>query len=185
MNLLEEYENGIRGLKLQANVAMVSLTHNLQTEKKQLAEAHGLIASSPNILKSKLIKQFMKEKNIPSFVDVDIDILKQWVAENFQFDHSRLISISASKEFDEIVHFTDGYQKLKDDELTVDYLELASYSLCGEHINFFGGHHIAVALENNHSSVEEFVKESGFDIEKICPKCLEMINYNLSKKSHE
>ena len=169
MNLLEEYKNGIRGLKLQANVVMESLTNNLQIDKSKLAKAHDLL--NPNILQSKLIKQFMKEKNIFSFVDINVDILEQWIDENFKFDYSKITSISTSKESNEI-HFSSGYQKLKDDE-TVDYLELSSYVLCNKQINFFGGY-CATNTLNNRIAVEKFVQKCGLDIKDICPKCLEL-----------
>lgn len=187
MDLLAEYTQAIRGLKIQAKVALSGLNknNNLKVDKGELTEAHRLISFSPNILKSEVIKSYMKENDIESYPDIDLDDFKKFyngLLEDKKYFKRTILSSMMS---DDIMHFTDGI--FKENNLDANFLETSNFSLCGKKIKGFGADVLTSKIANKKDEILSFIAYSDIDnkLENLCLECANHLGYNTQVRDKE
>lgn len=89
MSQLEQLIQTLKGIKLQANIACSSMTTGFKLtkeHKEELTKAHSMII--PKMLSHPWLKEYMIEKKIVSFPDIELDDFKVWF-ENKREEYQR------------------------------------------------------------------------------------------------
>lgn len=172
MTLLKELTQSIEGLKLQAGVALDGLENKeLKVDKTKLSDAQKLISS--NILKSNIVKLFMKENNIVSYPEIDIKAFELFYEQLPKENYFRYTVLSSTLD-NPIVHFTDGvFNNLG--KLENSY-EVSNYGLCGEKIKGFSNNILTSEIENSNERIKAFGM-SNDNTEELCLECARHLGF--------
>ncbi len=168
MDLKEELLNSIKGLKQQSEIALASQGDNKKIDKAKLNKAQSII--SPDILKSNIIKDYMKFKGIQSLIEIDEDGLRKWIIKEFNFDYSEIVNLVSVNE-DEKIHLGSSLQKLKDNSNQLEYVETSNFTLCNKKVKGYGASNLVVSVDMP-ESMKIFFEEVKEDFGNVCEDCM-------------
>jgi hypothetical protein len=168
MDLLDELSSSIKGLKLQSEIALASQGNNKEIDRAKLKEAQLMI--SPDILKSNIIKDYMKCRGIESLIEIDESDLFEWMQKEFSYDHSEVANL-VSIDDDEKIHLGSSLQKIKEDTSRA-YIETSRFTICDKKVKGYGASNLVVNV-NLPNLMKTFFEESKYDFENVCEDCMD------------
>jgi hypothetical protein len=168
MDLKQELCNSVKGLKKQSEIALKSDGNNKEINRAELKEAHSMI--SPDILKSNIIKDYMKVKGIDSLIEIDEEELSEWIAKEFNFDYSEVANLVSVND-DEKIHLGSSLQKIKEESNKLEYIETSNFTLCDKKVKGYGASHLVVCVDTP-ETMESFFKEVKEDFNNVCEDCM-------------
>lgn len=169
MDLRDELIQSISGLKLQSKTVLGSQGENKKIDKDKLIEAQSMI--SPDILKSNIIKDYMKVKCLESLVDINEEELWEWIEKEFSFDHSEVVNLVSIEE-NKKIHLGSSLQKIKENTNQLEYIETSNFTLCNKKVKGYGASNLVVNISMP-GLLESFFEEVKEDFSNVCEDCME------------
>lgn len=174
MLLLDELRQSIRGLKMEKEILSRGISKDssdYEESKKELLVAKSMVCQ--NIKKSRVVSQYMKEKNIPSLIDMDCEDFASWFK---LLAPSRSLHLGTSLEeisdTKAILHIGDGVKGLKSPSaprLHANFYETSTRSYCGSPIE---GQR---AIWEWNGNFYEKLSSYGIDDALVCRDCMQHI----------
>ncbi|OGS70758.1 MAG: hypothetical protein A3F91_09605 [Flavobacteria bacterium RIFCSPLOWO2_12_FULL_35_11] len=90
--MLAQIISTLDGLKLQSKVVFESMGDNKKIDRCALKKAHAKINSK--VLQNEILKAYMQEHNIVSYVDIDVDSFSQYYNQKYSREKMQVLDNS-------------------------------------------------------------------------------------------